>query len=157
MNNNPNFYAGIGSRETPDNILVDMNTIAMKLAYQGYILRSGGAKGADSAFELGCDLAEGTKQIFKANDATVTSIKLASQYHPAWHRCNDFVKKLHARNGLILLGRDLSVPVKCIICWTPYGKVTGGTGQAMRIAIDKQIPIYNLAVLSIEEVLNKLF
>lgn len=47
------FYTGVGSRETPDDILNVMSKTAYKLASLGWTLRSGGAKGADSAFEEG--------------------------------------------------------------------------------------------------------
>jgi len=44
------YYTGIGSRETPKKILVLMDKLAQKLEKQGYVLRSGGAAGADTAF-----------------------------------------------------------------------------------------------------------
>jgi hypothetical protein len=47
------IYAGIGSRETPQATLDLMNLIGFTLAQKGHSLRSGGAKGADSAFEAG--------------------------------------------------------------------------------------------------------
>lgn len=137
------YYAGIGSRQTPQNILDLMTTIAYSLAQYNYILRSGGAIGADTAFERGA----GTqKSIFYAKDATREAIELASKYHPAWHRCSDYAKQLHGRNMHILLGSDINnpKPVDFIVCWTPNGQITGGTGQALRYALDKQIKIYNL-------------
>jgi predicted Rossmann fold nucleotide-binding protein DprA/Smf involved in DNA uptake len=46
------YYAGIGSRETPKDICDIMTQLAIKLANNGWVLRSGGAKGADrSRFE----------------------------------------------------------------------------------------------------------
>lgn len=47
------YYTGIGSRETPGAILDIMQACAVKLGEQGWTLRSGGADGADNAFELG--------------------------------------------------------------------------------------------------------
>lgn len=46
-------YAGIGSRETPVDVCDDMTRIAAALEARGFTLRSGFAKGADTAFELG--------------------------------------------------------------------------------------------------------
>ena len=46
-----NTYAGIGSRETPKEILKEMTKIGQELESKGYTLRSGGAIGADKAFE----------------------------------------------------------------------------------------------------------
>lgn len=47
------WYTGVGSRETPSDILVMMQRIGAALATQGWTLRSGGAAGADKAFEDG--------------------------------------------------------------------------------------------------------
>ncbi len=135
-------WAGIGSLKTPDNVLKVMTSISQVLSEHGYILRSGGAIGSDSAFELGAKL----KEIFYAKDATPESIELASKFHPAWNRCDDYARKLQGRNSMILLGKDLNDPVDFVICWTEGGKIQGGTGQGMRIALHYNIPIYNLAV-----------
>lgn len=135
-----NYYAGIGSRKTPDYILKKMTNLAKKLNDADLILRSGGANGADSAFEAGAK----NKEIFRADDATDESIKLASQFHPNWEACSDYVKKLHGRNVMIILGEDLKTPVKFLVCWTKDGKEEGGTGQALRVAKHYQIKIYNM-------------
>lgn len=137
------FYAGIGSRETPLEIKEIMTKIAIKLELLGYILRSGGAIGADSAFESGV-LNDVNKEIFKAFDATPESIEMAKQHHPKWDACMDYVRHLHGRNCMILLGQELIVPVRFVICWTADGKSTGGTGHAMRLATHNNIPIFNL-------------
>jgi len=47
------YYTGIGSRKTPPEILKIMHTLAWHLADKGWTLRSGGAGGADNAFENG--------------------------------------------------------------------------------------------------------
>ena len=44
-------YAGIGARTTPASVLADMTVMAGWLARTGWTLSSGGASGADSAFE----------------------------------------------------------------------------------------------------------
>jgi hypothetical protein len=55
------FYAGIGSRQTPPDILAQMTRYAKRLQELGWVLRSGGAHGADTAFEHG---AGDMKEIF---------------------------------------------------------------------------------------------
>lgn len=147
-----NFYAGIGSRETPETVLNQMNRIAIMLQTDGWWLSSGGARGADTAFERGAGV---RRRIFKAQDATPDALALAKKYHPAWDRCTATARALHARNGMILLGPDLDDPVKFVVCWTPDGKATGGTGQALRIAADPQyaIPVFNLFFPSAEKAL----
>jgi len=47
------FYAGIGSRETPEEVQDMMTEIASYLEDKGYMLRSGNANGADQAFAKG--------------------------------------------------------------------------------------------------------
>lgn len=137
------FYAGIGSRETPETVLNQMHRIAVMLQGDGWWLASGGARGADTAFERGAGV---KRQIFKAQDATPEALSLAAKYHPAWNRCTSTAKALHARNGLIMLGPNLDSPVNFVVCWTADGKASGGTGQALRIAADPQynIPVFNL-------------
>jgi len=145
------YYAGIGSRETPLNILQKMHDLAGHYCSLGMVLRSGGAKGADSAFESGItsNRSTSTKEIFRAKDCTVEAVALSGKFHPNWDACNDYVKQLHGRNAMILLGANLKTPIEFIVCWTPNGAVTGGTGQALRMAKEYDIPVYNLALIDL--------
>ena len=147
-----NSYAGIGSRETPVNVLGYMRSCAAQLERLHYTLRSGGASGADTAFANGCT----AKTIFRANDATPDAIKTVKVFHPAPHLLTPFVTKLHARNAMILLGADLNDPVQFVLCWTPGGRVTGGTGQGLRIALHHKIPIVNMATPGWQSLLTSL-
>lgn len=148
------YYTGIGSRQTPPDILKIMTRIAENLELSGLILRSGGADGADSAFEAGVS-EEDHKEIYlpwkgfngsKSSRYGVTqdALIMARHYHPAWHRCSNTARKFHARNCYQILGRDLHTPSKFVLCWTPNGQPVGGTGQALRIASDLDIPIINM-------------
>ncbi len=137
----PKYYAGIGSRETPVHIQNVMTKLATKLANDGYILRSGGAKGADKAFENGSGI---KKEILRPKDATPEAIELAMQFHPAPHNCDDYARKLHGRNVQIILGRTFDTPVEVVYCWTKNGKDIGGTGLGIRVAESKGILIRNL-------------
>ena len=58
------IYAGIGARKTPGGVLVLMREVGAILARDGWMLRSGGAEGADSAFEAGAKSAGGAREIF---------------------------------------------------------------------------------------------
>jgi len=142
------FYAGIGSRRVPPDIVVEMAWIAQELRGRGYTLRSGGAVGADQAFEAGADE---DKEIFLARPKPCPdAFKIAESIHPAWHRCSSFAKALHARNVYQVLGRGLDKLVDFVVCWTPDGaeettsQKTGGTGQAIRLANRLDIPVFNL-------------
>jgi hypothetical protein len=137
------YYAGIGSRTTPSKVILEMRMIGDRLAALGYILRSGGAEGADSAFEhLVTDPFK--KEILRPRDATPKARELASTIHPAWPMCSDYSKNLHARNCQIILGRDLDKPVQFVVCWTPEPVERGGTRTGIVLAQDRDIPVFNL-------------
>lgn len=140
------YYAGIGSRKTPDDVCVQMRDIGYALARQDLTLRSGRALRADSAFEMGCELANGPKEIFQARDAVgqFDWHSNARLFHPLWKKLTSGERHLHARNSAIMLGADLNMPVRFVLCWTPSGEVKGGTGQALRIASALKIPVFNL-------------
>lgn len=153
----PRYYAGIGSRETPTDILNYMNTVARRLAKLGFILRSGGAKGADKAFKAG---ANGVSVILRPGHATVEAIKEASKFHPAWKKCSASAQRLHGRNVMIILGEDKLDDedkwVEFVICWTPPEIPRGGTKLGMRVAEDRGITVFNLAVHGKRELLESL-
>lgn len=155
------YYTGIGSRETPEDILKLFEEIGIILAKKGYSLRSGGAPGADSAFEKGCRLVNGNRQIFlpwknfnnnpsKRFFINEQAFELGKKYYEMtgrkWSDINYAVKKLMSRNVYQVLGPKLDKPSDFIICWTPGGKEVGGTSQALRIAKDYNIKIYNFAI-----------
>lgn len=157
-------YAGIGSRETPPEALLQMTKIASILDERNWVLRSGGAQGADQAFENG---AKNHFQIFlpwggfenkfpqkisptKEYTSFLTDdhYLVAERYHPKWNILSQGVRKMMARNTAQVLGRQPRQNggwSKLVICWTPGAQITGGTGQAMRIAHAANIPIVNLA------------
>lgn len=148
------YYAGIGSRETSKEILEHFEYIAGVLANKGFTLRSGGAKGADSAFENGCDKAKGLKEIFlpwrgfensisQLYNISEEAMKIAATYHPYWYNLSQGAQKLQARNSYQVLGYNLNTYSDFIICWTKGGKGSGGTGQAIRIAKAYNVPVFD--------------
>lgn len=139
------IYAGIGSRETPENVCDLMFKIAIKLGRHGWMLRSGHAKGADRAFENGCDNVNGVKEIFTSKSIIPEkAFEIAAKYHPAWHACNEPTRRLHARNSMIILGEDLETPCKYVFAYAPGGNKWGGTSQGIRIAEAYHILILNM-------------
>jgi hypothetical protein len=155
------LYAGIGSRNTPQEELYILRDAASYLATKGYTLRSGGAEGADNWCEKGCDLKQGKKEIYlpwrnfnfnesnlfsdnlpKFNDARV----IAKQYHPSWKFLSETVRRLMARNAMQICGKNLDTPVDFVLCYCPIknGELFGGTAQALRHALDLDIPIINI-------------
>lgn len=158
------YYSGIGSRETPDNVLVQMETIARLAAKHKYILRSGGADGADSAFERGCRAASGQCEVYlpwknfnqsrsSLYEVSTKALELARHIHPYFDRMKRPAQLLMGRNMFQVLGLDLDTPVEFVICYTSdgcehYSKYqpgkTGGTGAAIALASTLDIPVYNL-------------
>ena len=167
-NNKLNYYAGIGSRETPQDILQLFEKAAYYLSVKKFVLRSGGAKGADKAFENGCDAWNKCKEIylpwkgFEGSDSNlivkdIKAYEIAEKYHPYWHNLSDGAKKLQARNSHQVLGIDLNTPAKFVICWTKKGKDQGGTSQAIRIAKAYDIPIFDAgSYLDVEDAKKEL-
>ncbi|CAH0356929.1 hypothetical protein [Sphingobium sp. CECT 9361] len=154
----PRFYAGIGARATPPPILSLMTRAAFALCKRGYILRSGRAIGADSAFERGGGRDE---QIFlpalgwRGSVSTLhpealgaelwgRARDIAAAHHPAFAGLSPFVQALHTRNVFQVLGPRLDSPAEFVLCWTADGEASGGTGQALRIAATHGVPVFNL-------------
>lgn len=141
-------YAGVGYRKTPVKILDIMEQIARKLTEQCFVLRSGGAIGADKAFARGAHY----REVSYASDATIESMAIAEKYHPTWSSLSEYSKKLHGRNAFQVLGPGLDDYSKFIICWTRDGAIshqergilTGGTGTSISIASEYGIPVFNL-------------
>ena len=154
------YYAGIGSQETPPETLKAMRAAAARLRERGFILRSGGARGADTAFAEG---AAGHAEIylpwpeFNGNPSpraypTTQAFELTSDYHPDWAQMGERARMFMARNAHQVLGDDLNTPSAFVLCWTPDGaethgersRATGGTGQAISIAHAHDIPVFNM-------------
>lgn len=143
------YYTGIGARDTPASICEGMSQIGAFLQSRGYILRSGGAEGADTAFAKFVDVKEIYLPWKNFNGNTQGILPpfrgdFVEKYHPRPKSLSESSKKLMSRNTYQVLGQDLNTKSEFVICWTKDGKASGGTGQAMRIAKDYGIPIYNM-------------
>lgn len=158
------IYAGVGSRNISDDVRNAMVYLGEVFATRGCILRSGAADGADAAFEQGCDIVGGTKEIYlpwkKFNghgsqfyEPPKRAYEIASEHHPNWDRLTQPQKRLMARNVQQVLGQLLYEPCDFVVCWTKDGveegdkttKETGGTGMAIRISSHYDVPVFNLA------------
>jgi len=155
-------YAGIGSRETPQEVLDKMTEVAKYLEGLGYTLRSGGAVGADKAFEKGVT---SKKEVFLGTSKTgEREKKIAREIHPNPQALDnaksktgkpiaDFMWNLMGRNTNQIFGANLDTPVDFVLAWTQDGLTdyrerslkSGGTGQAIDMASRKGIPVINMA------------
>jgi len=146
-----------------------MRMIGGRIRAAGGWLRSGGAAGADRAFEEGAQdrclvylpwPMKGDEIRFHRltgarcvafDDAPDTAKdaarKSVDQYHPAPERLSFTGRRLHSRNYFQVMGFN-EQPVSAVVCWTPTvgGRPQGGTAQAIRIANSLDIPVYNMAM-----------
>lgn len=163
-------YAGIGARATPHEQCATMRRLASHLGCRGYILRSGGAAGADTAFEEGAIAVGARREIFvpwagyngrrdgisiEHMPALTRAREFAAAHHPAWRDLRDSVRALMTRNVFQILGADMAAPVKFVVCWAPKPRVDaagrvcdveGGTGLAVRVAYSCRIPVFHLGL-----------
>jgi len=163
-------YAGIGSRETPEDLRERIHIFVDRLNDLHYCLRSGGADGADTFFEERAENFEIYLPWKGFNGRPQKDISPQKRYFQeasseaftfARENIQDFDKRkrgsqlLLARNMHQVLGYDLQTPVKFIICWTYEGNVRGGTAHAIRLAKSCSIPVYNLSNRKHDEALEK--
>lgn len=156
------IYTGVGSRECPPEVGHLMTKIATFLYEEGYILRSGGAPGADTYFERGVTNDDG-KEIYLARKGEFgnpsrlygvceEALLMAESIHPNWNapgmtRNQGHGRKLHARNCYQVLGQTLSIPSKFLLCWTENGEAKGGTRTAIKLAELNEIPVFNFGAV----------
>ncbi len=147
------FYCGVGSRQTPDYICQAFTKFASHLSDLGYTLRSGGADGADLAFEDGANKKQiwlpwlgfnNSKEKFifcKELTEPVARLVINNQH---WNRLSEAGKKMHCRNVHQVLGNLVDETVsEFVLCWTKDAEVIGGTATAIKLANLFDIPVFN--------------
>ena len=165
-------YAGIGSRQTPQEVLDKMTEVAKYLDGLGYTLQTGftfknketnlDEEGADKAFSDGSKnktlfgpygirkTVKGIVSADKYNEAvTEKSSAIVKEVHPAPDRLTPGAIKLMARNTNQIFGKNLDNTVDFVIFYAPETsnplRPKGGTGQAVEMARRKGIPTINMA------------
>lgn len=160
-------YAGIGSRYTPPPVLEQMRWFGYWACKQGWLLRSGGADGADTFFEYGADMAAGAtvhalKEIYlpwkgfnhhpsPLFGVSVEAKALAASVHPNWSACSFAAVQLLSRNCYQIFGPKLDDPVDLVVCWTKAAASAGGTAIGINLALNAGIKVINLATGGLEE------
>ena len=162
------YYTGIGSRDVTEEEFNTMSHLARTFANCDWTLRSGGAQGADSAFELGCAEENGHAEIyipwkgfgkkFENNNCkryipSYEKFNVAKDYLieegiiPWFERMKQGAQKLHGRNYYQCKGLcvDSSIMVYCADD-EKNGVPKGGTRTAILLAISLDIPTYNIRV-----------
>ena len=166
------YFTGIGSRETPREILDIMRKVSKRLVLEGYVLRSGGADGADSAFAYGWedayeenkdvlhadifipwngfnDLWDGQNNVRLVKDRAIIqdAHALLKDIHPAFNKLTKGPLALHTRNCFQVLGGTLASPSSIVVCYAKVddaGRTLGGTATAVHLAQKRGIPVRNL-------------
>lgn len=145
-------YAGVGSRQTPPEVLAVMTKASTWLESLGYTLNTGktfGGKeeGADKAFSDGTN----KKNLFGPEEYGVGKIVQAvvDEIHPNSEALKDGARKLMARNTHQVFGENLDTPVDFVLYYAdkdPSNPIRpkGGTGQAVEMANRKGIPTINM-------------
>lgn len=161
----PGFYAGIGQRKVPKSVQSHMTSLAKRLNKMNFTLRSGDAEGSDQAFQSG---AGRNASIFKASsentlsESAVGNVTFFDKMSDAEQKAAyDSIARLHPSGGSIsdnhsrnLLARDYFqvigtgglVDSAFIACYADQNE--GGTWQAIRIARERGIPVFNAAEYS---------
>jgi hypothetical protein len=145
-----------------------MERLGAELARRGWTLRSGGAVGADSAFEKGarevggrCEIYlpwPGYNEHFEARlvEASPEAYDVMARIHPVFARLPKSSRRLHARNAHQILGADLRSPVEMVVCWTPGARGRGGTGSGICLARSREIPVHDLADIAARRQMGEL-
>lgn len=142
-----------------------MIDIAKYLASSGWTLRSGGARGADTAFEAGAISNNGKKHIYlpqspfnnhrvggdnfllTPDEKRLARNELSFDILTHFDKMKPFAKNAHARNYFQIHGRKPEKKSQMIIYWCEedgMGQPTGGTRTAVLLAREAGIPDFNL-------------
>ena len=151
------IYAGVGHRNTPENVRNMMTSIGSQLAQMGFILRSGNAIGADQAWEE--EVTRKMKEIFIINRKHSCPFGIIPKftqeqwdfvvrhYHggeTAFIKQSEYVQQLFLRNLNILCGKHLDDKVDFVAYWHEGEHCNGGTGHTVAMAKTLEIPCFNI-------------
>ena len=151
------IITGIGSRETPDDVCARFEEMGREARTHGWWVRSGHADGADYAFERGAldhcivympwSTFNKEKPVLgkpRSQQLRDEVLKIVYKHEPYAKKLSDGVKLIKSRNVYQVLGEDLKSPSDVVVCWTEDGEIVGGTGLAIKIAMDNDITVINV-------------
>lgn len=146
------IFTGVGSRVITGNIFNLLCHIGLLLKDNGWICRTGTAKGSDAAFRVSYENKFSNLEVYKPEDIINNKYgnadlakRIVRNYHPCYDRIQcEFSQALLARNVYQVLGSDLNTPSEIVFCYTDNGETVGGTSIAIKIAQHYGIPIVNL-------------
>ena len=163
-------YAGIGSRETPADIIKVMNQIGFLMARNNVVCRTGAALGADQAFANGAAMGGGdivlalpwysyekewiaslpahlVEKVILDPVADVDAMQSVRDHHPVYTDPKLIAMGKELKQGAYKLhARNYLIlyTSNYVICWTTDGLDSGGTGQGIRFAEAMGNLVFNL-------------
>lgn len=171
-------WTGIGARETPQEIFDLMIEISLYMNDWNWILRSGGAAGADTAFEMGTNKKEiylpwknfrdnpSSLYLFSSSVNSGSAIAMAEKVWDLrykagnvkvkWNSLKDVTKKFMIRNIFQIFGAEVNNLSRMIFCWTKDGEASGGTGMAIFTAEMFNKAQYNKVEKGIREIKHQI-
>ncbi len=151
------IITGIGSRETPQEFCDLFEELGAEARLHDWWVRSGHADGADYAFEKGAkdrcivylpwngfNRDRSVLGVPRTQPLRDEVLKIVYKHERYAKNLKDPVKLIKSRNVYQVLGEDLKSPSDVLVCWTEEGAVVGGTGLAIKIAMDYGIPVVNV-------------
>lgn len=163
------YFAGVGSRETPKNIMELMIRLGRTATDLGYKFRSGDAYNADKAFWYGVQQSKKFEDIgaeiiiiedgFRgrttdekifydysklSQDIKDQCMEIAKGVRGSFHGLNEMGIALHSRNVVQIKGLDLKSNVDILFLYAPLnrnGRVKGGTATAHDLAVKEEVPV----------------
>ena len=156
-------YAGIGSRDISDSERRNIIIIAKILAKSDYILYSGNASGSDIAFQEGSggkcvvmlpwdgfnieEYDYSYSRDYFVLGSSKMGLESVDKFHPNPPALSRGMRGLMARNYHQVAGYKEYPRVSLVVCCASVqrtGGVSGGTGQAVRIAQSMHVPVINI-------------
>lgn len=152
------IVACVGRRDLKRSESLYLESVGLALIENGHSIASGNAPGSDQAFALGASYLDPSKVtlylpwssfekkaviegnvLHQVEEATAEHQDLARRAHPAWDRLEPTVRRLMVRNAMIVKSSAVVIAFPDL---TKPG--LGGTGHAMRCALELGIPVWLL-------------
>ena len=152
------IVACIGRRDLKKSEALYLESVGLALVEGGHRIVSGNAPGSDQAFALGASYLDPSRVtlylpwgsfekrsgiegnvLHQVEEATAEHWDLARRAHPTWDRLAPTVRRLMVRNAMIVKSATV------VLAFPDMMKPGfGGTGHAMRCALELGVPVWLL-------------
>lgn len=160
------IYTGMGSSGGSLAAVDRARRLGARMAELGWVLRTGGCPGVDRAFTAGASQQGGASEIYLpwkgygghvglvcGPDEYQRAMQIAQKAVDNWSTLTEGQRLLKACIVLELLGSNLRMPSRVLVCWSPDGcesaaattRRTGDAALAIHVAEQSRIPVVNIA------------